>query len=405
MTSTIPYHPDPPGADEIIRLLRERCQPLETESVPLHHAEGRLLRETVLAPEDQPCFHRSAFDGFAIRLDDPATRFRIVDTLRAGDWRPRNLQPGEAVRIATGAAPPADHLQVVMKEHTRAEGEQVEILRREKVSNVRPRGADARKGQVLVESGTRLSPGALALLASIGHCCPHVSRLPRVLHFATGNELVPPDQEPPPGKIRDSNSILVRAFLERRNIVPQQWRVKEDYESARKALNEAGNADVVLFSGGASVGEHDFTRLLLEQAGYQIHVSRTATRPGKPLIIAQKESTLAFGLPGNPLAHFVCLNVFVRVALDCLAHDPIQLRFRHGTMAAPLLSDASHRETFWPAHVSLDPSPFRLTPLPWASSGDLTALARANALIRVPAGAQQLHFDAVAEFLITDPLE
>jgi molybdopterin molybdotransferase len=373
--------------------------------VPLHHAQGRLLRETVHTPEDQPAFDRSAFDGFAIRLDDPATRFRIVDTLRAGDWRPRDLQPGEAVRIATGAAPPAENLQVVMKEHTRTEGEQVEILQREKLSNIRPRGADARKGQVLVESGTRLSPGVLALLASIGHCCPLVSRLPRVLHFATGNELVPPDQEPTPGKIRDSNSILIRAFLGRRNIAPEQRRVAEDYEIASKALSEAGNADVILISGGASVGEHDFTRPLLEQAGYQIHVNRTATRPGKPLIIAQKQRTLAFGLPGNPLAHFVCLNLFVRVALDCLAQDPIQLRFRHGTMATPLLSDASRRETFWPAHVSVDPSPFRLTPLPWASSGDLTALARANALIRVPAGAQGLDIDGVAEFLITDPLE
>jgi molybdopterin molybdotransferase len=400
--------PDPsraPGADTIIALLRQICAPLEPERVPLHRAQGRLLREAVTALEDQPAFDRSAFDGFAIRIDDPAVRFRMVDALRAGDWRPRALQRGETVRIATGAALPADGLQVVMKEHTRVEGDQVEILEREQHPNIRPRGADARKGQVLIEPGTVLSPGALALLASLGHPQPLVSRLPRVLHIVTGNELVPPDQEPLPGQIRDSNSILVRAFLEQRSIAPQHLRVPEHYESAQTALRDGSDADLILLSGGASVGEHDFTRRLLEESGYHLHVDRTATRPGKPLIIGQKQHTLAFGLPGNPLAHFTCLNLFVRVALDCFAQRLIAPLFHQGTLASVLVSDASHRETFWPARASLHLPTLRLNPLPWASSGDLTALARANALIRVPSAVQRLDIDAVAEFLPTDPLE
>jgi molybdopterin molybdotransferase len=403
---TIPYptQPHPPSADEIIALLRRICRPVDSEPVPLHLAQGRLLRQPALAPEDQPAFDRSAFDGFAVRMDDPASHFRIVDELRAGDWRPRALLPGEAVRIATGAALPTAGLQVVMKEHTRSGGDQLEILERETLPNIRPRGADAQKGQVLIESGTMLTPGGLALLASIGHTRPVVSRLPRVLHVVTGNELVPPDQEPMPGQIRDSNSTLVRAFLEQRSITPDQRRVPEDYESARAVLDQADAFDLILLSGGASVGEHDFTRRLLEQTGYHFHVHRTAMRPGKPLIIAQKRGTLAVGLPGNPLAHFVCLNLFVRVALESLAQLPTAPLFHHGTLASKLLSDASHRETFWPARAFLDQTTPRLVPLAWASSGDLTALARANSLIRVATGAQQLELDAVVEFLITDPL-
>jgi molybdopterin molybdotransferase len=402
-TSNSPQ-PRPPGADEIITLLRQICRPLDAESIPLHLAQGRLLRQPVHAPEDQPAFDRSAFDGFAIRMDDPASHFRIVDELRAGDWRPRALLPGEAVRIATGAALPTAGLQVVMKEHTRSGGDQLEILERETLPNIRLRGADARKGQVLIESGTILTPGGLALLASIGHTNPLVSRLPRVLHVATGNELVPPDQAPMPGQIRDSNSTLVRAFLEQRFITPIHRRVPEDYESARAVLDEADAFDLILLSGGASVGEHDFTRRLLEQTGFQFHVKRTAMRPGKPLILAQKQGTLAVGLPGNPLAHFVCLNLFVRVALDCLAQHRAEPLFHHGTLASKLLSDANHRETFWPARAFLEQTKPRLIPLPWASSGDLTALARANSLIRVVSGAQQLELDAVVEFLLTDPL-
>jgi molybdopterin molybdotransferase len=399
-----PTQPRPPGADEIISLLRQICRPLDAASLPLHLALGRLLRQPVLAPEDQPAFDRSAFDGFAIRLDDPGSHFRIVDQLRAGDWRPRALLPGQAVKIATGAALPSAGLQVVMKEHTRSGGDQLEILQRETLPNIRLRGADARKGQVLIESGTILTPGGLALMASIGHTRPLVSRLPRVLHLVTGNELVLPDQEPMPGQIRDSNSTLVRAFLEQRSITPEHRRVPEDYERARAVLDEADAFDLILLSGGASVGEHDFTRRLLEQTGYQFHVNRTAMRPGKPLIIAQKEGTLAVGLPGNPLAHFVCLNLFVRVALESFAQHPAEPLFHHGTLASELRSDANHRETFWPARAFLDQTQPRLIPLAWANSGDLTALARANSLIRVVSGAQQLELDAVVEFLLTDPL-
>ena len=155
---------------------------------------------------------------------------------------------------------------------------------------------------------------------------------------------------------------------------------------------------MVIISGGASVGEHDFTRHLLEQFGFTIHVSKTTARPGKPLIVAQHGNTVAFGLPGNPLAHFVCLNLYVRAALEALAGRVAESVFHTGVLLTELPADGNARETFWPAHWRLHDGVATITPLRWSSSGDLTSLASANALIRVTAGAERLERSRWVEF-------
>ncbi|MFO1488016.1 MAG: molybdopterin molybdotransferase MoeA [Verrucomicrobiota bacterium] len=392
----------PASSDEIIALLRSLATPLGTEKVSLAAANGRILRETVQAAEDQPAFDRSAVDGFVIRLDDPAAEFHLVDEIRAGDWKPRALQLGETVRISTGGALPAHDVQVVMKEDVQVNAGRVYVVRRNPATNIRRRGEDARAGQTLLEAGTRLPPGALALLASLGQAEPAVTRLPRVLHLATGNEIVPPEKTPRRGQIRDSNSILVRSFLGHWQITPDQRRVPED---EARAIAECGKAslndtDVLLISGGASVGEHDFTRRLLEHFGFEILLSKTNTRPGKPLIVARRGRQLAFGLPGNPLAHFVCLNVFVRAALEGLAGTQDD-GFQTGTLSAALEAGGNARETFWPAQAGGRDGRVQLTALPWSSSGDLTSLARANALLRLRAGQTDLSAGATVEFRFT----
>ena len=389
------------SAAEVLTLLRELCRPLEPERVSLAESAGRVLREPVCALEDQPPFDRSSVDGYAVRLDDAATQFRIVDEIRAGDWKPRQLQPGEAVRIATGGALPGDGLQVVMREDAERGDDFVSLVRRDDGRNIRFRGEDARAGQVLVGTGTILQPGTLGLLASVGCVQPTVTRLPRVLHLATGNEIVPPDQTPPHGQIRDSNSTLVRAFLERWGITPEQRRVPEDEAAAESAIgNRQSPMDLLLISGGASVGEHDFTRRMLEKLGFTLHVSKTTARPGKPLIVAQRDNAIAFGLPGNPLAHFVCLNLYVRAALESWAGRRGDPAFQTGVLTADLAAGGNARETFWPACWRLEDGVATLTPLRWSSSGDLTALATANALIRVTGGTEGLKRGCRVEFAI-----
>lgn len=402
--SSLPDASRPASAGEVLALLDTRCAPLDSERVPLAEAGNRVLREAICASEDQPPFDRSSVDGYAVRLDDGTTRFRVVDEIRAGDWKPRALLPGEAVRIATGGALPADGLQVIMKEDVRMEGDALVVMRRGSDRNIRFRGEDAKAGGVLVEAGTVLQPGTAALLASVGVAHPLVTRLPRVLHVATGNEIVPPDHTPARGQIRDSNSTLVRAFLRPWGIVPEQQRVGEDADWAKSEFRSPESrierADLLLISGGASVGEHDFTRRLFEDLGFTIRVSKTTARPGKPLIVAHRGALLAFGLPGNPLAHFVCLNLYVRAALEAWAGQARRTGFHPGLLAADLAAEGRERETFWPAHWHLAEGAAQLTPLRWSSSGDLTALATANALIHVAAGAESLRRGSQVEFIV-----
>jgi molybdopterin molybdotransferase len=176
----------------------------------------------------------------------------------------------------------------------------------------------------------------------------------------------------------------------------------EDASAVRAALGKAiEHLDLLLISGGASVGEHDFTRRLLEHFGFEILASKTSLRPGKPLIVARRGNQIAFGLPGNPLSHFVCLNLFVRVALDKFSGVGPANIFQRGTLATTLASDRNARETFWPARHECRDGRIQLTPLHWRSSGDLTSLAMANALVCVAPGAADLEAGAEVEFVPT----
>jgi len=242
--------------------------------------------------------------------------------------------------------------------------------------HVRRRGEDARMGDVLVAEATRLGPGAIALLASVGCIRPKVTRGLEILHVATGNEIVAADEKPGPGQIRDSNSPLVAAWARTKGMRVHQKRVGEDADALRHAIE--GRRDVLLVSGGASVGGHDCTAEVLDAAGFEILVTKVAVRPGKPLIVGRRGEEWAFGLPGNPLSHFVCLHVFVDVALTAMqggSRAPVMFQGR-------VLADVNGnpRETWWPAVEETA----GLRPLRWASSGDMTALGTANALIRVP---------------------
>ncbi|NGO40243.1 molybdopterin molybdotransferase MoeA [Limisphaera ngatamarikiensis] len=392
-------------ADAVCRQIAALCPPLEPEAVPLHQALGRRLRQSITAPEDLPPFDRSAMDGFAIRRDDPASRWVVVDRLRAGDWRPRTLQPGQAVAIATGAALPCAGLQVIPREFVHDLGNIIEIRERPPLDYIRRRGEDARAGDELVPHGVILQPGTLALLASLGHTRPQVTRRPTVWHLTTGSELVDPAETPGPGQIRDSNSILVQTFCANRGLQIRQWRLPEEEPVVARILEPARRGDVLvdllLISGGASVGPHDFTRNLLEQCGYEVVIARVRARPGRPLIVARRGRSLAIGLPGNPLAHWVCLHIYVDCALRAWEGAPSPTPpWKTGLLTRTLDAAPDRFETFWPARWCLNPEGRALLePLPWRSSGDLTALATANAILRLPPQTGPLTPSAPVSFL------
>ncbi len=369
---------------------------------PLAEAFGCVLRETVCAPEDLPSVDRSTRDGYAIRADDASKTFSVVDTIHAADWKPRQLKPGESVRVATGAALPCEGLRVVMQEHVERDGDKLHIVRREDSTNVRLRGEEVRQGQPLVPEGTKLNAGALAILAMAGNVNPLVSPRLRILHFTTGDEIVPPDQTPKPGQIRDSNSILIRGLLQNFPCELLHAHLPEDFEKAKHSVSafslQPSAFDLLLVSGGASVGEKDFTGALLEQLGFDIVFNQVNLRPGRPLIFGVNGARVAFGLPGNPLSHFVCFHFAVATALACLTGgEPPE--FLRGQLAEKLDDKPCPRETLWPARLEWNDATPRLRPLAWTSSGDITCLTAANALVRVPANTSRLEQFAGVDFL------
>ena len=413
--------------DEAIAEIQSRCEPLPAVRILLAEAFAHVLRETVCAPEDMPPCDRSTRDGYAILENGGAETFHIVDTLHAADWKPRQLKPGEAVRVATGASLPCGNLRVVMQENVERTGDQIRIVRRETATNINFRGEDLRAGEPLLHTGTKLDAGALALLAATGNVNPLVSPRLRVLHFTTGDEIVPPDQTPKPGQIRDSNSSLVHGLLQHIPCDLTQSHLPENFEHAKRLVSafspHPSAFDLLLVSGGASVGEKDFTRPLLQWLGFEIVFSQINIRPGRPLIFGVNDARVAFGLPGNPLSHFVCFHLFVAAALAKLVGQA-PATFLRGRLAAKLDGAPNPRETLWPARFNVGQASCRsqtkssaqaeqrigdrrdawptLTPLKWASSGDVTCLTQTNALIRVPANHGPIETGEEVDFLPTN---
>jgi len=369
-------------------LIAAKIAPSLAQSVPLGQAAGHILREDLGAPEDLPAFDRSAMDGYAVGLEDDSQQFRLVGEVQPGRVPEFTIRTGEAARIFTGAQIPAGASQVIMQEQVRVAGAFITPSQRDRVTNIRQRGEDARQGDLLLKAGSRLGVGELTLLASLGVVRPMVSPAVRVVHFATGNELVEPSESPKPGQIRDSNSTLVAAFVRQfGGELGQQERVADDFDRLLARIRSAGAAfDLLLVSGGASVGDYDFGKKLLTALGFQIHFTALNLRPGKPLVFATRGPQAAFILPGNPVSHFVTLHAAVRLALDAFAGAKSPWPLVKMRLAEPFEHHPDGRETFWPARVSANNGELVAQALHWQSSGDVTGLNGANALLQLAGG-------------------
>lgn len=360
--------------------------PLASECVPLAEAAGRILREAVLAPEDQPAFDRSAIDGYVAPLSaKTGDILRVAGVIPMGS--PASAAPGAgtALKVFTGSAVPPGEVGLVMWEDVAASDGRITLRAAPSASLIRRCASQARAGDLLLAAGNVLNPGSLALLASAGIVRPRVSVRPRVAHLVTGGELLAPDAAAVPGRIRDSNSTLIAALLAASSArLIARARAGETYaeHSETFATLLAGEPDLILISGGSSGGEHDHAARLFADHGFSKIVNQVASRPGKPLLIATRGTQVAIGLPGNPLSHFVCYHLFVARLLARLGGAaPVEVLRLPLAPGAPLR--ANPRETWWPATRT----PEGYAPLPWADSSDLTVLARTHALLRVPSAA------------------
>lgn len=402
----------PTVAEARERILRAAGRPpLATEEVPLTEALGRVLAKPVYAPEDVPGFHRSTVDGYAVQSRDlrgiepdrPA-RLRVVGRVLAGHPADVAVEPGQAVAVPTGGMLPPGADCVVMFEHTTREGPWLWVHRfAGPGDNVIARGEDAAAGLALLAPGRRLGPADLGALAGAGVMRVTVTRGPRVALLLTGDEVVPPDRTPGPGQIRDINGVALAASLRQDGAEPlAPAHVPDEPDAFRRALREAlAAADLVLISGGSSVGERDLTAQLaeeLEPPGVILH--GIALKPGKPTLFAMAGRRPVFGLPGNPVSALVVYRLLVRPLLQrWLGLEPqpgpgprIRARLETALRRPP------DREEYVPVALFWRGGEYGARPQP-RKSGLITALTGAQGLVHLPRECEGLPAGAEVEVI------
>jgi len=388
------------GIDEARSLVLERVRVLEQESVPLSAASGRVLAQPVRAPVDLPPFDSSAMDGFAVRAGDTPGRLAVVAASAAGRPSGHELQPGEAAPIATGAVVPAGADAVVPVERTETLDGAVAVEAVVPGDNVRPRAGDIAAGEVIAAPGTGLSPWTVGALAAVGLAAVDCARRPRVSVLPTGTELRAPGETLGPGEIYEANSFLLRAQLteagaEVKTLDP----VADDEAATLRALERGLERDVLVTSGGVSVGRHDLVRASLAALGVEEVFWRVAVRPGKPVVFGTRGTTLVFGLPGNPVSSLVGFELFVRPALLALqgASDPGP-RWLPGRLGAGVRRNLE-RDQLVRARRRFGADAVVLDPVAGDESHMIARAARADALVRVARGEGELAAGSPVSYL------
>jgi molybdopterin molybdotransferase len=371
---------------------------LPDEDVAVAKAAGRILAADAGARVDLPPFPSSAMDGFAVRAVDTPGTLVVAGQSAAGRPAHAALPAGEAMAISTGAVVPDGADAVVPVERT-TQGDEaaVRVEQVESGENVRPRGGDIKEGETVAPAGTTCGPAQLGALAAAGLETVRCARRPRVAVLATGTELRRPGEPLGPGEIYESNTVMLAAQLRRAGADAEvHGSVADDSDAMRAALERGLGADVLLTSGGVSVGEHDLVRGLLTELGAVEVFWRVAVKPGKPIAFSIRGSTLVFGLPGNPVSSFVGFELFVRPALAALqgARDPAPA-FLPGRLAEPLRRNAG-RDELVRARVE---GGGRLHPLSGQESHMIARAALATALVFVPRGDGELAAGAEVSWL------
>ena len=384
---------------EAIRIVLQHTPRLAIGSVALSDSLGRVLAEDVIADSDLPPFDRAQMDGYAVRAADVSNtpaRLRIAGESAAGAGWHHEMKAGEAVRIMTGAPVPVGADAVQQVELTReAEGaEFVEIL--EPVVSGRSivrRADEIKAGETVLRAGEDINAAMIATLASFGYAQVKVGRRPRVAVMATGSELVDVDQKPGRDQIRDSNNYTIAAYavLAGATVERLPLAVDDTEELKRQIRQAAERSDVLITSGGVSMGVYDFTKAALKELGAEIYFERVALRPGKPTVFARLGNTLVFGLPGNPVSVAVTFNLFARTALRAMQGAKRPELIEETAVLTRDLKGSIERESYLPAVLRTDEKGTLLAePLKWGGSSDFVAFARATALINVPTGVKSI---------------
>ena len=395
------------SVEEALEILLSNLPERKVERVPFQKSLGRVIAENLTATSDIPPFYRSSMDGYAVLaadVENPPVELRIAGESRAGGGIPGTLKSGEAIATMTGAPVPegANAVQVIEQCEIIDGGRKVRILKPVKTQeNIAPRGSEAKAGNVVLAAGHLVGPAEIAVMATFGYSEVQVYGKPRVAIFATGDELVEFDQMPQPDQIRNSNAYCLASQLRLMGLEADYLGiVRDDREELRQKMLSGLERDVLIITGGVSMGEYDFVRDVFQDLKLEILFSKVAIKPGKPTVFARRGNNLVFGLPGNPISALITFECFVRPVLGRLcgmAHPELP------RMKGELLADMRQspgRTAFLPAWVTWQDDGWKVDPLRWKSSADIIGFTGANATFIFPKNRDLLSRGEIVEIML-----
>ncbi len=378
--------------------------PVRVQYMDVADALGRVAAEDLRADRDYPPFPRATRDGYAVRAGDvqqlPA-KLRVIGQIKAGDICTRTVNAGECVEIMTGAAIPAGADAVVMVEYTRREGDHVIIERAVTTGdNIVTRGAECRGGDMVLARGTRLRAQEIAVAATIGCSQLSVFDTPPVAILSTGDEVVEVDQRPGPVQIRNSNAYSLSAQIERAGGEPVRLPIAPDEKSRLRTLIEYGlSSDLLLLSGGVSMGKYDLVEQVLGDLGAEFYFTGVKIQPGRPLVFGKVRGRYFFGLPGNPVSTMVTFQLFARTIVDALGGAASRpLPFASAQLKSEIKTKTGLTR-FLPARLIPDIAQPHVELVPWNGSGDVFAQSKADCLLVIPPDRERIPAGTIVTIL------
>jgi molybdopterin molybdotransferase len=371
--------------EEAYRLAMDNAFPLPAERVGLNDSQGRVLAEDIFSDMPMPPFNKSAVDGFACRFEDIHMELEVVETIPAGKVPQKAIVKGQCSRIMTGAMLPEGADGVLMVEDVEElPGGRIRFRKKESWKNVCYLGEDIRPGEKLLQKGTLVSPQHIAVMAAVGAVNPLVIVSPRIGILSTGDELVEPDVTPGTSQIRNSNACQLIAQVSRASSLPSYYGIAPDEKNfLRDKINDSlETSDVVLLTGGVSMGNFDHVPTVLQELGFSIVFKSIAIQPGRPTVLARRDNRIIFGLPGNPVSSFVLFEILVRPFLMKMMGCDWIPRYQRLTLGADISRRNTTRRSLMPVKV-VDGVAF---PLEYHGSAHINAYTEADGLVSFAIG-------------------
>ncbi len=387
--------------EEAQRIVLESTPILGLEKISILDALGRVLGEDIVADRDNPPWDNSAMDGFAVRWDDikqehaiqKTIMLTVIEDVAAGKMPSKSIGAGQAIRIMTGAPLPKGADTVLKVEDTEHTPDSVRVFKPEQLgANIRPQGEDVRKGECIISKGTRIRPGEAGMLAILAKSFVFAHQRPRVAILSTGDELADLDERFSEEKIINSNSYGIAAAVQEAGGIPVLLGIARDTPAALKdKISQGLTADILVLSGGVSMGDYDFTKAVFQELGAAMNFWKLAIRPGQPLAFGKIQGKLAFGLPGNPVSSMVTFEQLVRPAMLKMSGHRSYGRPVVQAIFQEKFSKRTDRRHFLRGVLTREEGVFTVRTTGAQGSGILTSMVKANCLIDIPVEVERVN--------------